>query len=204
LAHKLTAQPLLGWLRKNSLKVMIILIGMAGTGKSTQGQILAKHLNCPWISVGNVLRAHVSGEYAKKMLAGELISDSELFPLLAAEFKKIHAEREEFILDGSPRTMEQARWLCQKVKDGDLKMTAAVHLNAEQEVAKARLLARGRPDDYEGAINERFAEYEKVIIPILSYLQNQGFIIHEIDAEQPQEKVAADIERELKLKANGS
>jgi adenylate kinase len=173
---------------------------MAGTGKSTQGQILAKDLNCSWISVGNILRAYLSIKYAEKMLAGELISDQELFPLLEREFNRIHAEREEFILDGSPRTMEQARWLCDKVKAGDFKMTAIIHLNANQEVAKARLLSRGRPDDYEQAINERFAEYEKVILPILGYLQNQGFEIHEIDAEQPEAKVAADIEKALNLK----
>jgi adenylate kinase len=179
---------------------MIILIGMAGSGKSTQGQILAEHLKCPWISVGNVLRAHVNGKYAKKLLAGELISDQELFPLLEKEFERIHAKSQEFILDGSPRTMEQAEWLVGKVKKHELKMTSVIHLNTNRDVAKARLLSRGRPDDHEKAINERFAEYEKVIIPILSYMQNQGFPIYEIDAEQPKEKVDQDIEKFLSEK----
>jgi adenylate kinase len=176
---------------------MIILIGMAGSGKSTQGQILAQHLKCPWISVGNVLRAYVSGKYAKKMLAGELISDQELFPLLEKEFERIKAPSQEFILDGSPRTMEQAEWLVEKVKKQELKMTAVIHLNTDRDVAKARLLSRGRPDDHEKAINERFAEYEKVIIPILNYMHNQGFPIYEINAEQPKEEVDQDIEKFL-------
>jgi adenylate kinase len=179
---------------------MVILVGLAGSGKSTQGQIIAKDLGCPWLSVGSVLRAHVNGELAKKMMAGELISDQELFKLLEVEFKKINAGNEEFILDGSPRTLEQAKWLCEKVKNNEVKMTAVIHLNAAKEVAKQRLLSRGRPDDYEGAINERFVEYENVIVPILNYLQSQNFPIYEIDAEQPQEKVADDIEKALGLK----
>jgi adenylate kinase family enzyme len=66
--------------------------------------------------------------------------------------------------------MAQAKWLVNKVKNGEVMMTALIHLNASKEVTKERLLSRGRPDDYEDAINERFHEYEKVIVPILKYL----------------------------------
>lgn len=177
---------------------MIILIGRAGTGKSTQGQRLAKYLNCKWVSVGNVLRSRMSGEYAERMLAGEVLDDDQVLPLLDTELKKINAAKNEFILDGSPRTMVQAKWWVNKVKKEEVKLTAVIHLDASEEVVRDRLLARGRPDDHETAIAERFKEYKKVIMPILHYLEKEKLPVFHINAENPPEKVEAEIENTLK------
>jgi adenylate kinase len=176
---------------------MIVLIGRAGTGKSTQGQRIAKDLNCEWVSVGNVLRANMSGELAKKMLAGEILEDNQVLPLLDAEIKRIDAKKNEFILDGSPRTMTQAKWWVEKVKSGQVKATAVIHLDASEEVSKERLLSRGRPDDHEKAIQERFNEYEKVIIPILDYLEKENLPVYHVNAERSPEVVEAEIEEIL-------
>jgi adenylate kinase len=176
---------------------MIILIGRAGTGKSTQGQRIAKDLNCEWVSVGNVLRAHMHGEQAKKMLSGHVLADEQVLPLLDDEIKRIGAGNNEFIMDGSPRTMKQAQWWVDKIKKGEVKMTAVIHLDASEEVSKKRLLARGRPDDHEEAIEERFNEYKKVILPILEYLEKEGMPVFHVNAERTPEEVEVDIEKIL-------
>jgi adenylate kinase family enzyme len=60
-------------------------------------------------------------------------------------------------------------------------------------------LSRKRPDDHEQAISERFREYEESIIPIVEYLNKEGYKVHEIDAKQPPAAVEADIEKALGL-----
>ncbi len=176
---------------------MIIVIGIAGAGKSTQGQLLAQRLNCPWLSVGQLLRQNMDEAHKQRMLAGEMVEDKDLLPILDAEFKRLSADKNEIILDGSPRTKRQAEWLAAKVKNGDIKMTAVIHLNAPKQTVKERLLKRGRPDDTEAAINQRFLEYDRTIVPILDYLRTQDFKIYDIDGTGPAEKDAELIKQTL-------
>lgn len=177
---------------------MIIFMGVAGSGKSTQAGILAAKLKCPHLGVGDLLRAHMSGDQSQKMLAGEMIADDKLLPLLEKEIKKYAGQ--QFILDGSPRTMAQAKWLVAKAKDNQLPITAVIHLLADWGVAKDRLLSRQRPDDTETAIAERFSEYQNTIKPILDYLKTEGIKIYEIDGGGPQESVAGEIRAALGAK----
>lgn len=176
---------------------MIIIIGIAGAGKTTQGHILAERLKGHWLSTGQLLRDHISGQYADKMLAGEVIDDNQLLPVLDEELKKLQADKNEIILDGSPRSLHQAEWLVKKIKAGQIKLTAIIHLKASKEVVKSRLLGRGRPDDTETAINQRFSEYDKAILPILNYFEAQGFKIYTVNGEGPIEDDAKLIEQAL-------
>jgi adenylate kinase len=170
---------------------MIIFMGLAGSGKSTQGQLLAAHLHCPWISTGNLLREfNTNPKVQQRMLKGEIIDDQTTLSVVEAELKRVDAAHDECILDGLPRTLYQAQWLVRKAKSGDLRITAIIHLQTSREVAKKRLLARHRPDDNEGAIAERFSEYEKVIKPILDYLRSEGFVVRDIDGETSPEATA--------------
>ncbi|MEX1995523.1 MAG: nucleoside monophosphate kinase [Candidatus Saccharimonadales bacterium] len=177
---------------------MIIFMGVAGSGKSTQAGILAAKLSCPRLGVGDLLRAHMSGEESQKMLAGEMVPDEKLLPLLEKEVKKYG--NQEFILDGSPRTMTQAKWWVAKSRDNQLSITAVIHLSSDFGTAKGRLLARHRPDDTETSIAERFNEYQNTIKPILDYLKKAGIKIHEIDGGQPQNRVADEITAVLGVK----
>lgn len=176
---------------------MIVFLGIVGSGKSTQAALLSVRLACLRLSTGDLLRANMKGRIAKKMLAGELVEDKNLFKLLDKDLKR-HGKT-EFILDGFPRTMKQAEWLVDKIKQYKIKLTAVVHLNASHKTVKKRLLARGRPDDYEGAIAERFAEYESKIVPILDYLREQSLPVYEIDGEKPEQEVERNIEKTLSL-----
>lgn len=181
---------------------MIIFMGLAGSGKSTQGQILAAYMHCPWISTGNLLREHnFDVEVQQQMLAGEIISDEQTIKILDKELKRLDVDRRECILDGSPRTLEQAKWLINKVKDHELKITAVIHLKISPELSKDRLLARRRPDDHEEAIAERFHEYETQVKPILAYLKTNNIRVFDIDGGQTLPEVAADIVKDLDIKA---
>jgi len=179
---------------------MIIIIGIAGAGKSTQGQLLAKKLGCPWLSTGQLLRQHIAGQQTlKKMLNGEILNDDVLLPLLDAELKRLAADSRELVLDGSPRTMRQAQWLADKIKADEIKLTAVVHLKASKKVVMERLLARGRPDDTVAAIAQRFSEFDQTIVPIVNFFQTQGFKVHEIDGEGPVKIDAKRINQALEL-----
>lgn len=176
---------------------MIIFMGLAGSGKSTMGQLLAAHLHCPWISTGNLLRQNMDPETQKQILRGEIIDDSKTLAILDQEFQRIDASQRQFIMDGSPRTMRQAKWMVEKAQNGELKITAVIHLNVPKELAKKRLLSRRRTDDTEDAIEERFREYETSTLPIVDYLKNEGFKVHSIDSQRSPEEVEVDIEKAL-------
>lgn len=178
---------------------MINLLGIAGSGKSTQGRLLAEYLHCPWVSMGQILREHVDEKIQKIMLEGKIIDDNIALPLVYDELKAQHADSKECILDGCPRTLAQAEWLAQKIKAGEIKMTAVIHLEMDPKIAHDRLLARGRHDDHEAAIAERFSEYKTTILPILDYLEQQGIKVYHISGEGSIEQVAARIHEVLKV-----
>jgi len=182
---------------------VIIFMGLAGSGKSTQGQILAAYMNCPWISTGNLLREHnFDIQVQKQMLSGAIIGDELTLQVLDKELKRLDVSNKECILDGSPRTLEQAKWLLDKAKNRELKITAVIHLKISPETSKQRLLARQRPDDHEAAIAERFREYETNIKPILSYLKQNDVPVFDIDGGKPLAEVAADIVKDLGIKVS--
>ena len=111
---------------------MIIFTGVAGSGKSVQGKMLADYLGLPWLSTGEFLRMLISGERRKDMLAGKLIEDKEIISLVQKIFNVVDTKN-EFILDGFPRTVAQADWLLNQAKHGQLKLTAVVNLKADKK-----------------------------------------------------------------------
>lgn len=167
---------------------MIILTGVAGSGKSLQGKLLADELAVPWLSTGEFLRMLIVGQKRKDMLSGKLLADHEIIALVQKIFTIIDVSQ-EFVLDGFPRTVVQADWLINQVKHSQLQMTAVVHLTASQEAVEARLLGRGRIDDTPAAIEERFREYEESIKPILADFKTAGLPVYDVDAEQSPDAV---------------
>ena len=159
---------------------MIIIVGVAGAGKSVQGRLLADMLHCKWLSVGNVLRTHITDERREHMLAGELIDDQEIFTILEHELEHIGYEH-EVVLDGFPRSISQAEWLIEKAKSGQVNISAVVHLEIEHHVAKERLLLRGRLDDNEDTIQARLRDFNETILPILDLFKTNGFSVKDVN-----------------------
>ncbi len=161
---------------------MIVLMGVAGSGKSMQGRLFADHNGYAWISTGELFRVLVTGERRQQMLEGKLLSDNEVIELVDRSFNLIDVSQ-EFVVDGFPRTQGQAEWLLEQVKSGRMPLTAIFNLNASTEVVKQRLLGRGRQDDTEEAIKQRFIEHETMTIPILEFFKTNNVPVYEIDAE---------------------
>lgn len=171
---------------------MIIFMGVAGSGKSSQGRRIADERGLAWLSTGEFLRMLISGQKRKDMLSGRLLEDGEIIRLIRKIFNVVNTE-EEFVLDGFPRTVAQADWLINQVKHGQLHITAVVHLIASEKAVQKRLLSRGRLDDTKEAISERFREYNEEILPILEHFQAAGIRVIEVNAERSVEAVHEDI-----------
>ncbi|OGC53987.1 hypothetical protein A2797_00450 [candidate division WWE3 bacterium RIFCSPHIGHO2_01_FULL_48_15] len=159
----------------------IAIIGATGSGKTTQSQLLARHLSLPIISVGEMLRdlAKKSEPQSKEVQAalskGKLVSPKLALQLLRQRLLEVDAEK-GFILDGMPRTVIEAQQM-QKL----FSLRHVFHLEADLKVAQKRLLERGREDDTEELISKRFGVYQKEIEPILKFYRQLGILV-EIDA----------------------
>ncbi|HEY1645501.1 MAG TPA: nucleoside monophosphate kinase [Candidatus Saccharimonadales bacterium] len=170
---------------------MIILMGVAGAGKSSQGQLFAGELGYQWISTGEIFRSQLSDERQKELQTGKLLGDREVIELVDHTLGALKGE--EAVLDGFPRTISQAEWLMKQVKDKRFNLEAVFNLVATREVVKARLLARGRSDDSEEGINERFSEYENKTVPIIEFFRNSNISVYDINADQPPEAVHSEM-----------
>jgi len=167
---------------------MIILMGVAGSGKSTQGRLLADQKGYAWISTGEILRVLITGSRRQEMLKGKLLSDQEMTNVMDKVLDIIDL-KDEFVLDGFPRTIVQARWLLDQVDQHRFSRIVVLHLFSDRQVVHDRLKQRGRADDSEKAIAERFKEYESVTLPILEELKQHGIKIYDIDASQKPEAI---------------
>ncbi|HSX23942.1 MAG TPA: nucleoside monophosphate kinase [Candidatus Saccharimonadales bacterium] len=172
-------------------------MGIAGSGKGTQGKMLADQHGFHLVSMGDVLRMYVTGEQRERMLTGKLLGDKEIIAIVDKVLASL-ADDKQVILDGFPRTVPQAEWLLEQVKHGRFDLQQAFHLVASRSAVKERLLGRARIDDKEEAIEKRFDEYERSTTPLLEWLQRQGVEVVNINAEQPVGTVNGDILSHLK------
>ena len=156
---------------------MIILFGLAGSGKGTQGKALSEIFGWRWLSVGDVIRA--TGEYEDLTKSGQLIPDEDVIRLMDKEIKKNEEEGFEVILDGYPRSVEQAKYIADTMAD---KIDGAIILEVPKEELIERLTLRGRDDDKErSAIEKRFEIFEQNINSILPLLEKKGVKVIHVD-----------------------
>lgn len=180
---------------------MIILFGAVGSGKTEQGERLAKRLNYPRISTSQLLRAHSDPLHLQQIAKGSLVSDQGVLRLLEPELKKVGADKNEFILDGSPRSIGQARWLANKIETGEIKFTAIIYLKVGEDAVVERLMKRGRADDKQDIIRHRLDEYALVTTPVLDYLKQAGYRVDVVDGSPLPDQVEQNIKAILEAKS---
>jgi adenylate kinase len=186
----------------------LIILGAPGSGKGTQTTRLKAKLNIPAISTGDIFRKEIKeetelGKRIKKYLdSGQLVPDEIVIDVIKERIKQPDCKN-GFILDGFPRTLEQAKAL-----DKIVKIDACINLSVPKEIIVKRLSARRtckncgeiynllvlkpkvdgvcdkcggplfqRNDDRESVIEERFRVYERQTEPLLKYYESRVPVI---------------------------
>lgn len=179
---------------------MILLMGAAGSGKSTQGHQLADEYGYAYISTGEILRVLITGQRRNELLEGKLLGDDEIINVVDKVLELIDTN-EQFILDGFPRTRPQVDWLLAQHRAGRFELPAVINLEISENEVRDRLHKRGRFDDTEESIRYRYQLYQDTTRPLLDYLKQNGVNIIEIDANRSQEAVHQDILEALGISA---
>ena len=156
---------------------MIILFGLAGSGKGTQGKALAELFGWRTFSVGQVIRD--TGEYTDTVNQGKLIPDDDVIRLMNKQIEKAEAEGYDIILDGYPRDEYQAKWMMENMAG---KIDGAIILEVPKEELYHRLELRGREDDLEKeAIDRRFEIFEQNICSILPLFEANNIPVEHVN-----------------------
>lgn len=176
----------------------IILIGIPGSGKSTQGNLLSKKLGIPYLSTGHIFRdlakerTKLGHQIKVVMTAGLLVSDSKTLRIVS-EYLYRPQYQKGYILDGFPRTITQAR----EFKNG---IDVVIYLKVSDKEILWRLAYRednDREDDTLLAIRKRIEVFHKFTDPVIEYYHRKKILV-EINGEQSIEKIHQDIANVVK------
>ena len=187
-----------------SLEVLIFL-GPPGSGKGTQAEILTKKLNFTHLSIGDLLRENIVnntdlGKLASKYVkSGELVPDDLIIDLMDSYITELKDESNVsgIILDGFPRTINQATALENKIKQLNVSIKAVLNLDiADQEILN-RLAGRGREDDKPELIKNRLKVYRNQTEPLLEFY-NERSLLDTINGDQSEIDVSSTIFNVLK------
>lgn len=172
-----------------------MLLGLAGSGKSTQGKLLENTGRYRWLSMGALLRERANPSEQSQMMTGAILPDAATIGYIEAELLAL-GDDPEVLIDGFPRTRPQADWLLQYSRLHQ-PIRAIIYLQAEKDALRARLVSRGRADDIDEVIDERFLEFEQAIAPVMNDFIENGVPIIVIDASKPVDTIHHQIVREL-------
>lgn len=213
----------------NSPKV-IILLGAPASGKGTQSKRLAEEFNIPHISTGDLFRENISketalGKKAKGYIeAGNLVPDELVLEMLFDRLKQSDAAN-GYILDGTPRTIAQAKALDEKL--GNQPNITVLNLDVSDDTimkrTSGRLVCKGcgsmynryfsppkcegvcdkcggelqqRQDDRPEVVMTRLKAYHEQTEPLIEYYQNKGTLI-EVNGEQPADQVFQELKNAI-------
>ena len=179
---------------------IINVLGTPGAGKTTQAEMLAKYLDCPWFSMGELIRTKATGQDRQDMLDGKIIDDSVTMKFVNQALAEIEGQSKACVFEGNPRRIPQVDWWLDQARSGRLTLRGVIHLTVDPEVAAARMDKRGRLDDAQThVVEKRLAEYKRFITPNLDYLKKNQVPIYEINANGTIEQVAQQIHKALGL-----
>ncbi len=188
----------------------LILLGPPGAGKGTQASRLTEDFGLPYIGTGDLLRRHVEeqtdlGKQAQEQMdSGGLVADDLDIAMI---LEKIDEEGDDgFLLDGFPRTLPQADALAEELEKRDRRLTAALLIDAPDDVVVQRLSGRrqcsdghlyhvdfdppkhenrcdqdGKPlhqrkDDEPEKVKKRLATYHNETEPLIDYYEERGLL----------------------------
>jgi adenylate kinase len=156
----------------------MVLLGPPGAGKGTQAEKLVEKLGIPQISTGDLFRHNISsgtklGLEAKKYLdAGDLVPASLTNALVDDRLNDADVA-DGFILDGFPRSVEQAEALREMLAKRNLQLDAVLEFRVSEDELLQRLKSRGRADDTDDIILNRMKVYRDETAPLLDYYSDE-------------------------------
>ena len=159
----------------------LVIFGRQGAGKGTQCVRLVERYGVVHISTGDILRAERAagtelGQAADRIMsAGGLVGDDIMIPMVENRINEADVVASGFVLDGFPRTTDQAEGLFAAL--GDNGLHAVINLDVPLDEVTARMKARAREDDTDEAIAKRLALYEKETRPVLDWFDDQGLLV---------------------------
>jgi len=162
--------------------VRLVILGRQGSGKGTQCARLVEELGPLHISTGDMLRSAVAegtelGRRAGALMdAGELVPDDLMIGIVAERLAKPDVAEHGFLLDGFPRTPAQAQALEAILADNGVALDRAVNIDVPVGEVIQRMLARGRADDTEEAIQRRLDLYESSTAPLIAWFEDRGLL----------------------------
>ena len=162
--------------------VRLVILGRQGSGKGTQAERLVANYGAVHVSTGNMLRAAVAagtelGLQAKALMeVGDLVGDDLINGIVAERLTGSDVVEHGFLLDGYPRTPDQATALEGFLAEVGTPLDAAVNLDVPVDEVTARMVARGRADDTEEAIRRRLDLYESETEPLLAWFAQRGLL----------------------------
>ena len=182
-----------------------LLLAPPGAGKGTQGQRLAEIYGVPHLATGDLLRRHVAdgtplGQEAKGYMdRGELVPDRLVIELILARLTGEEPLR-WFVLDGFPRSLNQARDSYSYGRARNTTFHAVISLAVDEDELVRRLVERGRrsgrADDNEQTIRNRLRVFDENTRPLLDFYRDRGILV-EVDGTGAVEAVTGRIRRAL-------
>ncbi len=183
----------------------LILLGPPGSGKGTQARLLEQEHGLTHISTGDILRRAVAegtplGEKAGRLMgAGQLVPDEVMIELVRERLQ--NGVGGGFLLDGFPRTVEQAEALEQMLEEIGETIDRVLSIQVSRKELIKRLLGRasleGRTDDTEDVISKRLEVYDRQTLPVADFYRRRS-ILAEVDGTGTIEDVSRDIRMRLK------
>ena len=173
----------------------LVLLGPPGAGKGTQAAILSDALSIPHVSTGDLFRDNISretelGREAQQYMdAGRLVPTSVTANMVRTRLGQDDAAK-GFLLDGFPRTIEQAEILRDMLAEKGESLDAVVNYTVSEDVVVERMLARGRKDDNEEVIRTRLQVYRDETAPLIDFSRELDLLV-DVDAEGTVEDISS-------------
>jgi len=183
--------------------VFVLILGAPGSGKGTQGKILAERLQLPKITTGDILRAAVKdgttlGKDAKKFMdQGQLVPDALILELIKGELTKPEAKNGA-IFDGFPRTAAQAELVDKVLGAEGNRLNHILLLDVPEEEMVRRMVGRAaverRSDDTPETIKTRLEVYQRDTAPLVAHYAQRG-IMRRVPGTGSIDQIAEEIKR---------
>jgi adenylate kinase len=209
----------------------VLLLGAPGVGKGTQAKRMVEEFGIPQISTGDLLREHRNNHTPLGMMADDLMAKGQYVPddlvnsMVAERLQQPDTEH-GYILDGFPRTLNQAEWLDTKLVAYQLPVVA-IHIVVAERILLERITGRRispagriyniytsppkvagicdvdgsileqRKDDTEEVFHERMKVYHEKTAAVIEYYRSHGNRFSEVDGDLPPDEVTHNIRTAL-------